>query len=186
MSCSSPGDLLDPGIEPRSPVLQVDSSLSEPPGEPILVKDTKYIDTHTRMYACLLSRFSCVWLFTTLWTVAQQAPLSMGFSRQKYSSGLPCPPPVDLPDAGIEPVSLMSLALAGGFFTTSTTWEAHIYVYIYTQINCVFKVIKFRCVISPTLKIYLNNVLAESMNCFSILQAQCEDIHFKPNDSIYR
>ena len=47
-----------------------------------------------------------------------------GFSRQKYGSGLPCPPPGDIPDPGIEPTSLMSPALAGGFFTTSTTWEA--------------------------------------------------------------
>ena len=47
-----------------------------------------------------------------------------GFSRQEYWSGLPCPPPGDLPDPGIEPVSLVSLALAGGFFTTGTTWEA--------------------------------------------------------------
>ena len=48
----------------------------------------------------------------------------LGFTRQEYWSGLPCPPPGDLPDPGIEPVSLMSLALAGGFFTTGTTWEA--------------------------------------------------------------
>ena len=53
-----------------------------------------------------------------------QAPLSMRFSRQEYWSGLPCPPPGDLPDPGIKPTSLMSPALAGGFFTTSTTWEA--------------------------------------------------------------
>ena len=63
-------------------------------------------------------------LFATLWSVARQAPLSMGFSRQEYWSGLPCPPPGDLPNPGIEPESLMSPALAGGFFTTSTTWEA--------------------------------------------------------------
>ena len=44
----------------------------------------------------------------------------MGFSRQEYRNGLPCPPPEDLPDPGIEPVSLMSLALAGEFFATST------------------------------------------------------------------
>jgi len=67
---------------------------------------------------------SCVQLFATLWTVAHQAPLSMGFSRQEYWRGLPCRPPGDLPDPGINPVSLMSLALAGGFFTTSATWEA--------------------------------------------------------------
>ena len=57
----------------------------------------------------------------TPWTVACQAPLSMGFSRQEYWSGLPCPPPGDLPDPGIEPSSLMSPASAGGFFTTSAT-----------------------------------------------------------------
>ena len=47
-----------------------------------------------------------------------------GTSRQEYWSGLPCPPPGDLPDPGIERVSLMSPALAGRFFTTSATWEA--------------------------------------------------------------
>ena len=47
----------------------------------------------------------------------------MGFSRQEYWNGLPCPPPRDLPDPGIEPMSLMSPAL-GKFFTTSPTWEA--------------------------------------------------------------
>ena len=58
-----------------------------------------------------------------LWTVARQAPLSMGFSRQEYWNWLSCPPPEDLPDPGTEPVSLTSSALGGGFFTTSTTWE---------------------------------------------------------------
>ena len=72
----------------------------------------------------MLSHFICVWLFVTLWTVARWAPLSMGFSRQEYWSGLPCPPPVDLPDPGIKPMSFMSPALAGGFFTISATWEA--------------------------------------------------------------
>ena len=62
--------------------------------------------------------------FATLWTVACQAPLSMGFCKQKHWSGLPCPPPGDLPDPGIEPESLTSPALAGRFFTTSATWEA--------------------------------------------------------------
>ena len=76
------------------------------------------------LHACLLSHFSRVQLFATLWIVAHQAPLSMGFSRQEYYSGLICPPPGDLPDPGIQPMSLMSPALAGGFFTTSTTWEA--------------------------------------------------------------
>ena len=55
------------------------------------------------------------------WTVACQALLSMEFSRQEYWSGLPCPPPGDLPDPGIEPACLMSPGFAGGFFTTSAT-----------------------------------------------------------------
>ena len=57
----------------------------------------------------------------TQWTVAGQAPLSMGFSRQEYWSGLPFPPPGDLVDPGIEPASPVSPALAGRFFTISAT-----------------------------------------------------------------
>ena len=60
----------------------------------------------------------------TIWTVAHQPPLSMGFLRQEYWNGLPCPPPGDLPDPRMEPMSLMSAALAGRFFTNSATWEA--------------------------------------------------------------
>ena len=71
----------------------------------------------------MLSCFSSVQLFATLWTIACQSSLSMGFSRLEYWSRLPCPPPGNLPDPGIELVSLTS-ALAGGFFTTSVTWEA--------------------------------------------------------------
>ena len=74
---------------------------------------------------CMLSHFSCVWLFTTLWTVARQAPLSMGFSRQEYWSGLPCPFSENLPNPGIEPASFMSPALTGRFFNTTATWGAH-------------------------------------------------------------
>ena len=58
----------------------------------------------------------------TPWTAAYQASLSMGFSRQEHWSGLPCLPPGDIPNPGIEPMSLISPALAGRFFTTSTTW----------------------------------------------------------------
>ena len=75
-------------------------------------------------FACVLSCFSCVQLFVTLWTVARQVPLSMGFSRQEYWSGLPCPPPGDLPDPGTKLVSLMSLAFTRRFFTTIATWKA--------------------------------------------------------------
>ena len=58
------------------------------------------------------------------WTVAHQAPLSMGFPRQEDSTGLPVRSPGYLPHPGIEPASLMSPALAGRFLTTSATWEA--------------------------------------------------------------
>ena len=72
---------------------------------------------------CVLSHFSHVRLFATRWTVALQAPLSMGFSRQEYWSGLPSPPPGDLPNPGIDSSSLISPALAGGWVLYH--WEAH-------------------------------------------------------------
>ena len=72
----------------------------------------------TCVYVLCVSTLSPVQLFVTPWTVAHQAPLSMGFSRQESWSGLPCSPPGDLPDPGIEPESLVSPALTGGFFTT--------------------------------------------------------------------
>jgi len=75
------------------------------------------------MRGCVPSCFSRVQLFVTPWTAACQAPLSIGFSRQEYCSGLPFPPPENLPDPGIELMSLMSPTLVGGFFTTSATWE---------------------------------------------------------------
>ena len=65
-------------------------------------------------------------LIAIAWTVARRVPLSMGFSKQKYWSGLPFPPPGHLPNPGIEPTSLTSPALAGRFFTTSASWEAPI------------------------------------------------------------
>ena len=94
--------------------------------------------------ACMLSHFHCVWLFATLWTVAHQPSLSMGFSRQEYWSGLPRPPPGDLPPQGWNP-SLMSPELARRFFTPSTTWEGqqmvrdrYITHYIYLYLSCDF------------------------------------------------
>ena len=84
---------------------------------------------HVRDTACaVLSHFSRVPLLVALGTVACQAPLSLGFSRQEYCSGLPFPSPGDLPDSGVEPSSLGSPASPGGFFTTSETWEfLHLY-----------------------------------------------------------
>ena len=72
---------------------------------------------------CVLSCFSHVWLCAALWAVAPQAPLSTGFSRPRYWSGLLCPPPGALPNPGIEPASLVSPVLAGRFFITSVTQE---------------------------------------------------------------
>ena len=84
---------------------------------------------------CMLSCFSHVWLCGTPRTVACQAPLFMGFSRREYWSRLPCPSARDLPNSGIEPASLTSPALAGGFFTTSTTWETPLFSLTSDKIN---------------------------------------------------
>ena len=69
-----------------------------------------------------------VQLFAAPWTVARQAHLTMGFSRQEY--WLPLPTPGDLPYPGIKLISLVSPALAGGFFTTITTWEPQYFDYV--------------------------------------------------------
>ena len=76
---------------------------------------TTSLEHQTCMHVLSLSRSR---LFVTPWTVASQAPLSMGFPRQEYWSRLPCPPPGDLPDPGIKSVSPMSPALEGRLFTT--------------------------------------------------------------------
>ena len=76
----------------------------------------------TMCHAKLLQ--SCPTLCNPMDHIAHQAPLSMGFSRQEHSSGLPCPPPGDLPNPGIKPESPVAPALAGRFVITSTTWEA--------------------------------------------------------------
>ena len=106
-------------------VLLYSSSQSRPENQvmffPFLVHTYIYNDN---VCCAVLSHFGRVWLFVTPWTVAHQAPLSRGFSRQEYWNGLLCPPPRYLPYPGIELVSLMSLVLAGGFFTTGATCEA--------------------------------------------------------------
>ena len=76
-----------------------------------------------RVCVCAKLLQSCLTLVTQ-WTVTHQVPLSIRFSRQEYWNGLPFPPPGELPNPGTEPASLMSPALADGFFTTSTTREA--------------------------------------------------------------
>ena len=90
------------------------------------------LNSYVRMLGCI----SHIWFFATLWTVACQAPLSIGFSRQAYQSGFPFPPPGDLLDPGIKPVSLMSPELASRFFTTITTWEAPKLIYGSLNLQC--------------------------------------------------
>ena len=86
----------------------------EPKPSPLAVKAQS--PNHWLLFSCQVMSSS----FATPWTVARQAPLSMRFPRQEYWSGLPFPLPEDLPDPGIEAASLLSLALADGFFTSVT------------------------------------------------------------------
>ena len=88
---------------------------------------------------CVLSRFSCVWLFATAWTVDCQAPLSMEFPKQEYWSGLLFPPPGDLPKWGTE---LSPLALADRFFTTEPPGKPQYWglnIFILLIYSCQFK-----------------------------------------------
>ena len=136
-------DLPNPGIEPRSPALYADALPSEPPGKFVF---GKYFCCMTRINAAfhpkielswsilwsfghlfVLSHFSCVWLFTILWTVPTRL-LCLWDSSGKKTGLMPSSRGHVLlqgifPDTGIKPMSLMCPALAGGFFTTSTTWE---------------------------------------------------------------
>ena len=96
----SPGDLPDPEIEPRSPALQADALTSEPPRKPLFPYQIRSDQSLSR-----------VWLFVTPWTEAHQAPLFMEFSRREYCSGLPLPPPGDLPNPGIKLTSPAAPAL---------------------------------------------------------------------------
>ena len=103
-----------------------------------------YIHTHTACMCvrthvgCVCTRVVCILshilLIETPWTIARQAPLSMGFPRWEYSSELPLPAPGDLPNWRIEPKSLDPLALVGAFFATCTTWEAHIHTCIHIYV----------------------------------------------------
>ena len=86
-----------------------------------------YILQCTYVHMCVVSHFSCVQLFATLWTVTPQSPLSMGFSRQEYWSGLPCPqctPPRNLPHPGTEPMSLSLLHWQVGNFIFLENWKS--------------------------------------------------------------
>ena len=91
-------------------------------------KLTQRCKSHICTFVLLLSH---VQLFATRWTVAHQAPLSMGFSRPEYCSGLPFPPPGDLPNPrvkSVSPLSPASPALTGGFFTTELPGKQSSYI----------------------------------------------------------
>ena len=106
--------------------------------------------------------FSCVQLFATPWTVTYQAPLSMGFSRQEHLSGLPCPPPGDLPDPGIQP---MSPALQVDSLPTEPPGKPHdtksgvknIYPFYFGQMASIF--------LLQLLKSYLATILSYMLWC---------------------
>ena len=107
------------------------------------------------MHVCMPSCLSRVWLFLTLWSVACQPPLSMRFSRQEYWSGLPCPPLGDLPSRGsslppgIEPTSLLSPALAGGFNMQLSKWFMNIFSIEFACLNQIqIRSTLFNCLIS--------------------------------------
>ena len=125
------------------------SSLSGPPPPPqlffwrILSRIELQIVSKTlwvsRASGCVSAKLlSHVRPFATPWTVVCQAPLSIGFPRQEYWDGLPCPPPGDLPDSGIEPASLTSSASAGGFFTSSATPPSSVMNHLLVQAREVF------------------------------------------------
>ena len=116
LSFPSPGDLPDPGIKPESLELQADSLPSELPGKP-------HVSNNNSLHLLCAQMLSHVWLLVTPWTIARQALLSMGFSRQEYWSGFPFPPPGELPDSGIEPGSP---ALQAGCLTTEPPGKSHV------------------------------------------------------------
>ena len=86
------------------------------------------------MHACMLSHFRRVWLFVAPWTVAHQAPLSMGFSRQEYWSGWPCPPPGDLLNPGIEPKSYVSCIDRWVLYHLLPPGKPHMYIHTHTHV----------------------------------------------------
>ena len=91
---------------------------------------------HVPVCACVLSH---VQAFVTPWTIACQASLSMNFPRQEYWSGLPFPAPGDLPEPGVKPMSLVSRALAGSFFTSWATGDTNICnVVVVQSFSCVW------------------------------------------------
>ena len=97
------------------------------------------------MYACMCAKLLQLCLtLCNLVECSSRGPLSMVFSRQEYWSGLPCPPAGDLPDPGVDlGQSLLAPALAGGFFTTTATWEANTCMYTYSFFRFISVITKY-------------------------------------------
>ena len=134
--------------------------------------------------ACMLICFSCVWLCNL--TDCSSPGFSVhGILQAKYWSGLPCSPPGDLPGPVTKPMSLMSPVLAGGFFTTSTTWEAHVYVcvsmYRCAQVCVYVHVYIYKCVymgvcISMYTCVYMLYVYAYVYGCVYVCICVCVSV----------
>ena len=95
---------------------------------------------------CVFSCFTCVQLFVALWTVAHLAPLSVWFSRQEQRSGLPCPPPGELPNRGIEPLTSCISCKAGGFFTTEPPGKPNLIIMVPIS-QVLMKITRFKTII---------------------------------------
>ena len=137
MPCSPPGDLSNPGLLHCRRILYRLSYQRSPFNSYPLTNAAKAIlqgnvlreskrsspSISSISAVCALSLFSGIQLYVTLQTAARQAPLSMGFSRQEYWSGLQCPPPGDLPNPGIEPKSLTVSCIGRRVLYHYITWE---------------------------------------------------------------
>ena len=121
--CSVPNWSLSAGEQTPSAKLSSDEDRSGMRGSQRKSNRDRNITNISAVLSLLRRDELCV----TTWTVAHRAPLSMGFSRQEYWSGLWCLPPEDLPYPGIEPTSLISPTLASGFLTTRATWKTQEY-----------------------------------------------------------
>ena len=113
----------------------------------------------------MLRHFSCVQLFVTPWTVAHQAPLSMGFSRQEYWSGLPFPSPGNLPDPGIKPGSPALQADSLPFEPSGKTYtntHTHIYTHTHTHISISVSIVhSLSLSLSLSLYVYIRTYIQE-------------------------
>ena len=122
------------------------------------------IQTLIFLCACVCAKLLQSWptLCDPMDCVAWQAPLSMGFSRKEYWSGLPCPSSGDLPNPGIKPACLMSPALAGRLFTTPSTWEAPPYRY-YWGAWLYFSQITSWCIVTGNHLLYFVRGIKETL-----------------------